>query len=78
MVIIKSEDGDVELDKTKLSADPSCSRWRLERPVLPLPVAPPLCLDLVSNAGTGWAGTGLLAGKLDEVELFNFDGLIVP
>lgn len=74
--IIKSEDGDVELDKSKLSADPSSVRWRLDcRPVLPLP--PPLCLDLVNKAGTGWVGTGLLAGKLDDVVCFNLAGLIV-
>jgi hypothetical protein len=69
-------DGDVELDKTKLSADPSSARCRLERPVLPLPV--PLLFEcLASNAGTGWDGAGLTAGKLDDVVPFNLDGLMV-
>lgn len=76
-MVIRSElDGEVELDKTKLSADPSSARWRLERPVLPLPV--PLLFEcLASSAGTGWDGAGLTAGKLDDVVPFNLDGLMV-
>lgn len=73
---VKSEDGDVEFDKTILSTDPSSVR-RPERPVLPL-LAPFLLLtDFIKSGGTGCAaGTGLLAGKLDDT-FFNLAGFMI-
>lgn len=74
-VVITSEDGDIELDKATLSDDTSSARRWLERPVFPLP--PPFLPDFVKSGGTDCAaGTGLLAGKLDDV-LFNLAGLMM-